>query len=90
MAFLSFVKSRCENYVYITEYGGQYDYSTSRASRKNHIYALGKHADAIFTLQAWDLNFEHFPNELKEKGYCEKDIKKWIKDLKMNRNKLSV
>lgn len=87
MAFLSFVKSRGEKYVYVTEYTGQKKYSSSI---KSHIYSLGKIEEAIFTLQAWYLNFEHFPIELKEKGYCEGDIKKWIQDLKINRNKLSV
>lgn len=87
MAFLSFVKSRGEKYVYVTEYSGQKKYSSSI---KSHIYSLGKIEEAIFTLQAWDLNFNHFPKELKEKGYCERDIKKWIENLKMNRNKMSV
>lgn len=87
MAFLSFVKSRGEKYVYVTEYCGQQKYSSSS---KNHIYPLGKQDEAIFTLQAWDLNFEHFPKELKAKGYSKKDLKKWIHDLKMSRKKMSV
>jgi len=87
MAFLSFVKSRGEKYVYVTEYCGQKKYSSSI---KSHIYSLGKIEEALYTLQAWDLNFENFPYELKEKGYCKRDLKKWIQDLKMNRSKMSV
>lgn len=87
MAFLSFVKSRGETYVYVTEYSGQKKYSSSS---KMHIYSLGKQKEAIFTLQAWDLNFNHFPRELLDKGYNKQDLKKWIQDIKISQKKLSV
>jgi hypothetical protein len=79
MAFLSFVKSRGERYVYITEYCGNKEYSSSK---KKHVFSLGKQEDALYTLQAWKLNYDFFPKELKDRGYNKKDIKKWIQDIK--------
>lgn len=82
MAFLSFVKSKRTRYVYLTEYCGRQQHSSKRTV---NIYSLGKHDEALFTLQAWDLNYDNFPDELKQKGYTKVDLKKWISYLKNSR-----
>ncbi|HHY72263.1 MAG TPA: hypothetical protein GX497_03380 [Bacillus bacterium] len=85
MAFLSFVRSRDNEYVYLTEYCGYKDHSTKKTV---HIYPLGKKVEAVFTLQAWYLNYDNFPNELKQKGYKKEDIKKWIQYLKQKKKNI--
>lgn len=87
MAFLEFVKAKGICYVYVAEYCGEQKFANRK---KANIYRLGNKDEAIFTLQAWYLNFNHFPQELKRKGYNENDLKKWIDDLKMKRNKMIV
>lgn len=87
MAFLSFVRSGGKRYVYVTEYCGDQQHSSRKTT---NIYKLGQQEEAFFTLQAWDLNFDYFPKTLREKGYCKKDLKKWIEDLKMSRKKIRM
>lgn len=75
MAFLSQVRSRGQQYIYLTEYRGKEQYSTRT---EVNIFAFGNRENAVAKMYYWLENFHKFPKELVELGYGRKDLLEWI------------
>jgi hypothetical protein len=76
VAYLSQVKSGGRQYIYLTEYCGNQEFSTKK---ERHVYSFGNSPMALLKMKRWIRNFEQgFPEELKLMGYTEKDLEIWI------------
>lgn len=85
MAYLSQVKSNGNQYIYLTEYCGDNEYSMKL---ERHIFAFGNGKMVLKKMNSWLNDFESsFPVELKERGYSKEDLKCWIKTLETGRTK---
>lgn len=79
MAYLSQVKSGGKQYIYLTEYCGNQDYSSKL---EKHIFSFGNSSVALWKLKGWLKRFDtDFPDELKTLGYTRMDLEYWIKIL---------
>lgn len=85
MAYLSQVKANGYQYIYLTEYCGNNDYSMKL---ERHIYAFGNAKVVLEKMYGWLKDFENsFPVELKVLGYGREDLIGWIKTLETGRTK---
>ena len=85
MAYLSQVKANGHQYIYLTEYCGNNEYSEKL---ERHIFAFGNGKSVLMKMYSWLKDFENsFPEELKELGYGREDLKSWIKTLETGRTK---
>jgi hypothetical protein len=79
LAFLSQIKSGGRQYIYLTEYCGNQEFSSKK---ERHIYSFGNSQIALKKMKRWVRMFEHeFPEELKYRGYTKIDLEKWIETL---------
>jgi hypothetical protein len=79
VAYLSQIKSGGRQYIYLTEYCGNQEFSTKK---ERHVYSFGNSRMALLKMKRWIRKFEQeFPDELKSMGYTEKDLETWINTL---------
>ncbi|MGG5253537.1 hypothetical protein ACQYAD_08580 [Neobacillus sp. SM06] len=79
MGYLSQVRAGGKQYIYLTEYCGNQAFSTKT---EKHIFSFGSSDVALVKMKRWDRKFDkEFPNQLKEAGYSQVDLKEWIKTL---------
>lgn len=79
MAYLSQVRSGGKQYIYLTEYCGNQEFTSKK---EKNIYGFGNIQMAFLKMKIWEQNFERdFPRELRELGYTQKDLKQWIKQI---------
>lgn len=83
MGYLSQVKANGKQYIYLTEYIGNQNYSTKN---ERHVYAFGEVMMALIKMRRWRRKFNtEFPEELKELGYDAADLNEWIKTIQTGR-----
>ncbi|WP_413356693.1 hypothetical protein AA0X71_18020 [Robertmurraya sp. 2P01SA] len=79
MGYLSQVRAGGKQYIYLTEYCGNQEFSTKK---EIHVFSFGNSRIAILKMKRWLNMFEkEFPHELIKLGYTEDDLKNWIKTL---------
>lgn len=78
MGYLSQVRASGKQYIYLTEYCGNQEYTTKT---ERHIFSFGNSYIALLKMKRWLKYFDEFPEELIEKGYTEKDLKDWVNTL---------
>lgn len=74
MAFLDFVKSSGNIYVYVAEYVGKQEDTNSKEKR---VFSLGRAEKAIQKLEKWKKDKKKIPDVVKIKDEIELD--NWIK-----------
>lgn len=77
MAYLERVKSKGKVYLYLKEYENRPFYENKSIT----IYAFGRIEIAKNNMKTWYDNFNLFPQQLKQLGFCKEDLKGWIKYL---------
>ncbi|USK56367.1 hypothetical protein LIS82_07815 [Cytobacillus solani] len=79
MAYLTQVRAGGKQYIYLTEYCGNQQYSTK--SERN-IFSFGSTSIAILRMRKWLWNFDkEFPSALKELGFTKQHLAAWLKQL---------
>jgi hypothetical protein len=79
LGYLSQVRAGGKQYIYLTEYCGNQDFSSKT---EKHIFSFGSSNFALYKMKRWLRNFENeFPDELKEAGYSKEDLQNWINTL---------
>lgn len=79
MAYLSQVRSNGIQYIYLTEYCGNQEFSSKK---EKHIYSFGNSRMALLKMKRWSRRFDsEFPQELLQLGYTFNDLLNWIKTL---------
>jgi hypothetical protein len=76
LAFLSQIRSGGRQYIYLTEYCGNREFSSKK---ERHVFSFGNSRTALIKMKRWIKNFDkEFPEELKCMGYTQKDLEIWI------------
>jgi hypothetical protein len=76
LAFLSQIRSGGRQYIYLTEYCGNREFSSKK---ERHVFSFGNSRTALLKMKRWIKKFDkEFPDELKSMGYTEKDLEIWI------------
>jgi hypothetical protein len=79
VAFLSQIKSGGQQYIYLTEYCGNREFSSKK---ERHVYSFGNSRTALLKMKRWSRNFDQeFPEELKCLGCTKNDLEKWVMTL---------
>jgi hypothetical protein len=79
VAYLSQIKSGGHQYIYLTEYCGNQEFSTKI---ERHVYSFGNSRMALLKMKRWIRKFNtEFPADLKNMGYTKKDLEQWINTL---------
>jgi hypothetical protein len=78
--FIVKVKSKGSYYFYLRRSFRDED----KKPKNKSLYSFGNYNKAINNLELWIRNFDLFPNELKAFGYNQKDVIKWISEIKKN------
>ncbi|OIJ07638.1 hypothetical protein BKP35_18300 [Anaerobacillus arseniciselenatis] len=85
MGFLSQVKAKGKQYIYLSEYIGSSNFS---GSTEINVYGFGPKEEALKRMKRWEENFAYeFPKELLNRGYGRHDLRHWIKTLETGRSK---
>lgn len=83
MGYLSQVKAAGRQYIYLTEYCGNQEF-TSKTEK--HVYSFGQARIALLKMKRWKRRYENeFPIELINLGYGIDDLSKWINTLESKR-----
>jgi hypothetical protein len=76
LAFLSQIRSGGRQYIYLTEYCGNQEFSSKK---ERHVYSFGNSHTALLKMKRWIRKFEQeFPEELKGMGFTKSDLEKWM------------
>ncbi|MDG5787793.1 hypothetical protein QA612_09800 [Evansella sp. AB-P1] len=78
MGFLSQVRVKGKQYIYLSEYIGTSKYSTKTDV---HVYGFGERKKALDKFKLWQKDFMSFPKQLIQKGYGRSDLDQWITTL---------
>lgn len=79
MGYLSQVKAGGQQYIYLTEYCGNQDFTTKK---EQHVFGFGNSRTALLKMKRWLRCFDtEFPRELTERGYTKEDLIIWIETL---------
>lgn len=74
--FLKQVKAKDKKYLYLCAYTVRDNFPSVAI-----LYSFGRVEMAVKNFHDWKENFHLFPNELKEMGCNQNDLKNWIKQI---------
>ncbi|MBP3040570.1 hypothetical protein J9303_13850 [Bacillaceae bacterium Marseille-Q3522] len=79
MGYLSQVRAGGKQYIYLTEYCGNQEFTTKT---EKHIFSFGNSRIALLKMKRWYRKFDNeFPEDLVKRGYSKNDLKNWIETL---------
>lgn len=78
MGFLSQVRVKGKQYIYLSEYIGQKKFTTKSDI---HVYGFGERTKALERMKKWQRGEEELPKEIRKRGYDLDDLAQWIQTL---------
>lgn len=78
MGFLSQIRVKGKQYIYLSEYIGKNKYTTTT---EINVYGFGERQKALETMRKWKSGEKEIPREITVLGYGLEDVEQWIETL---------